>query len=221
MFIFLTLFLFMELLKNFLEEHLLITSDKVFADFELYNRLLMEWNSKINLISRKNYDIENNVLNSIFFLTKYPLKGNEKIVDIGTGGGFPSIPLKIIYPGLKVTLNDSINKKIKVLNDIIRQMNLIDTETVWGRAEEINSNKEYFRQYDIAISKSVAGLDKLYLWSREFLNRNGRMLAIKGGDISDEKKLMKKFPSCKIKEIDFEFEEKYNIIDKKLIVISE
>ena len=221
MFIFLALFLFMELLKNFLKEHLFITSDKVFADFEMYNRLLMEWNSKINLISRKNTDIENNVLNSIFFLTKYPLKGNEKIVDIGTGGGFPSIPLKIIYPGLKVTLNDSINKKIKVLDDIIKQMNMIDTETVWGRAEEINSNKKYFRQYDIAISKSVAGLDKLYLWSREFLNRNGRMLAIKGGDISDEKKLMKKFPSYKIKEIDFEFEEKYNIIDKKLIVISE
>lgn len=211
----------MKLLEKFLKEQLNIASDKVMESFDIYNSLLMEWNSKINLVSRKNTDIENNVLNSIYFLTKYPLKGSENIIDIGTGGGFPAIPLKIIYPDIKITLNDSINKKVKVLEEIIRKMNFNNSRAVWARAEDICNDKKYNHKFDIAISKAVTELDKLYLWSREFLKQGGNMLSIKGGDTQkEEKEFHKKFPGKKLTEIKYEFDSGYNIIDKKLIVIN-
>ncbi len=211
----------MKLLEKFLKEQLGIAPDKVMNDFEIYNSLLMEWNSKINLVSRKNTDIENNVLNSIYFLTKYPLKGSENIIDIGTGGGFPAIPLKIIYPDIKLTLNDSINKKVKVLEEIVRKMNFNNVRSVWLRAEDLSKDKKYNHKFDIAVSKAVADLDRIYLWSSGFLKQGGKMLAIKGGDTQEEEKAFhKKFPGKKITEIKYEFDSEYNIIDKKLIIIN-
>ena len=210
----------MELLKKFLDEELNIASNNVTEQFELYNKLLMEWNAKINLISRKNVNIENNILNSLYFLTEYSLKGNERLIDIGTGGGFPGIALKIIMPELKITLNDSIKKKVKVLEDIIVKMQLKDIEAVCGRAEEISKEKKYIKKFDIVISKAVADLDKLYLWGKDFLKPEGNMLALKGGDIIEEIKIFnKKFPKNKFKEINFKFKNFYNISDKKLIVM--
>ncbi|HPS65995.1 MAG TPA: class I SAM-dependent methyltransferase, partial [Ignavibacteria bacterium] len=138
-----------------------------------------------------------------------------------TGGGFPAIPLKIIYPDIKITLNDSINKKVKVLEEIIRKMNFNNSRAVWARAEDICNDKKYNHKFDIAISKAVTELDKLYLWSREFLKQGGNMLSIKGGDTQkEEKEFHKKFPGKKLTEIKFEFDSGYNIIDKKLIVIN-
>ena len=90
---------FMKSLSVFLEKELYITNTNVLiSQFEKYEELLLNWNKKLNLVSRKTTSIEEHILNSIFFLTKYKFNGNENIIDIGTGGGFPGIPLKIIYP---------------------------------------------------------------------------------------------------------------------------
>ena len=107
----------MKLLESFLYDELKITDKNVYERFLQYNELLMEWNSKINLISRSSESIEAQVLNSIFFLKNYPIPANSCIADIGTGGGFPGIPLKILDDSLNILMADSILKKVFPGND--------------------------------------------------------------------------------------------------------
>ena len=211
----------MKILSVFLEKELCITNtDVLVSQFEKYEELLLNWNQKLNLVSRKTSSIEELILNSIFFLTKYELNGNENLIDIGTGGGFPGIPLKILYPDMKITLADSIKKKVKALDDIIVKMNFKETKAVCSRAEDLSKEKDYNKKYDIVISKTVATIDKLYEWGNVFLNENGKMICIKGGDISDElDKFKKKNPHIRYEIISFTFDDEYKIEDKKIIVI--
>lgn len=210
----------MILLRKFLASELHLDPEKYLNQFNLYENLLLDWNKKINLISRKSDTIEEHILNSIFFLTKYKSDNIKSLADIGTGGGFPGIPLKILFPALKVLLVDSIQKKVNVLNDIIHKMNLKNIEAVCGRAEEISKSIEYKNKYDCVISKAVSTLSNIYQWGNKFLDENGIMLCIKGGDIEKElielKKLKNKIDA---KVIDFHYDSEYNIEDKKLIVI--
>jgi len=211
----------MKILSAFLEKELNITNtDVLISQFEKYEKLLLDWNKKLNLVSRKTVSIEEHILNSVFFLTKYKLNGNEIIIDIGTGGGFPGIPLKILYPEMKLTLVDSIRKKVKALDDIIVNMNFIEAKAVCSRAEDLSNKKDYSMKYDIVISKTVAPLAKLYDWGTDFLNKNGRMICIKGGDISDEiNSFNRKNQNIKLNVIDYKFDSVYNIEDKKIVVI--
>lgn len=211
----------MKILSVFLEKELCLTNtDVLISQFEKYEELLLNWNKKLNLVSRKTTSIEEHILNSIFFLTKYKLIGNENIIDIGTGGGFPGIPLKILYPEIKLTLVDSIQKKVKALDDIVVKMNFKEAKAVCSRAEDLVNKKDYSKKYDIVISKTVAPLDKLYDWGKGFLNKDGRMICIKGGDISDEiNSFKRKNLNMKFNVIDYRFDSVYNIEDKKIVVI--
>jgi 16S rRNA (guanine527-N7)-methyltransferase len=210
----------MDVLKKFLEEELSISNERVIKGFIDYNKYLTEWNSKVNVISRKNESIENIALNSIFFLTKYKFKPDARVIDIGTGGGFPGIPLKIIYPETEITFCDSIRKKINVVDDIIKQMGLKNAEVICSRAEELKYKKKYFRKYDYVVSKSVAPLDNLFKWGRGLLNETGEFLCIKGGDIEEEiEDLRKRNRDAEAVVTDFQFGEEYNIEDKKLVTI--
>jgi len=210
----------MELLKKFLQDELNLPGEKFLSKFEDYSNQLLEWNKKINLVSRKLDSIEPNILTSIYFLKKYPLKGNEKIFDIGTGGGFPGIPLKILYSHTEITMNDSIGKKISVVEDIISKLNLRGAKSLAGRAEEISKDEKYKKKFDIVISKAVADTDKLWQWGSGLLKRDGKMLCLKGGDLTDELNRFKmKFPQIKYSLIDFSFPEEFSIEEKKLIII--
>ncbi len=210
----------MELLKKFLENELNLPYERFSDKFENYSRLLLEWNQKINLISRKLSSIEPNILTSLYFLKKLPLKGNEKIFDIGTGGGFPGIPLKILYSHIEITLNDSIGKKILVVDDIISKLNLRGAKAVTGRAEELAKDDKYKKKYDIVISKAVADIDKLWQWGSGLLKRDGKMIFLKGGDLNEELTTFKnKFPELKYYVEEFSFPEEYKIEDKKIIII--
>lgn len=209
----------MILLKRFFNEYKLADEQR-YKDTCLYNKLILEWNSRVNVISRKNTSIENIVLNSIFFLTKYDFKSDTKVLDIGTGGGFPGIPLKILYPKINLTLCDSIQKKINVVDDIIIRMNMGDTKAVCCRAEELKKNKKHFRAYDYIVSKSVAPLSDLYKWGKDLLNKNGLFLCIKGGEMLDEiQNLTKHNNKVSTEIIEYDFPEEYNIEDKKLVLI--
>lgn len=210
----------MNILKKFLSDELHLDPENYLPGFILYEKLLLEWNSKINLISRKSNSIEEHVLNSIFFLTKYKLDNVKSIADIGTGGGFPGIPLKILFPELNVLLVDSIHKKVNVLNDIIEKMDLKNTEAVCGRAEEVSERDKYKNQYDLVISKAVSSLINLYEWGNNFLNEHGKMLCIKGGDIWTELNELNKLRyNFKVEVVNFDYDKAYHIENKKLIVI--
>ncbi len=189
--------------------------------FYEYNRLLLEWNAKINLISRKCVSIEDHVLNSVFFLTRMPLSGSESVADIGTGGGFPGIPLKIIYPGLRATLIDSIRKKITALGDIVNELGLSDTTAVCARAEQISGDRNFKNAFDVVTAKAVAPLEMLYDWAKPLVSGKGKMIFIKGGDTGEEvEKLRKKLGNEKVDEIVFSYNPAYGIKQKKIFVIS-
>lgn len=210
----------MEILNRFIERELNMDSSVFQKEFELYNELLLEWNKKVNLVSRKTVSIEDHILNSIFFLTKHNIDNAGTIADIGTGGGFPGIPLKILFPEKEITLIDSIRKKVSAVNDIIENIKLEKINAVCARAEEISEKKEFKNKFDTVISKAVAPLDNLYLWGKNFMKRNGEMLCIKGGNIDEElaslNKLKYKFD---VKVINFNSDKTYKIEDKKLVII--
>jgi 16S rRNA (guanine527-N7)-methyltransferase len=211
----------MQKLKLFLEKELNISSVKIIEQFKEYERLLLDWNKKINLVSRNTVSIENHILNSIFFLTKFSFKEDSKLIDIGTGGGFPGIPLKILFPSLNITLLDSIGKKIKVLENIISKLELEKINALGGRAEDISKQKEFKNNYNYAVSKSVSSLSDLWKWSKDFLKVDGMMINIKGGDISKETNSLKKmYNNIKIDIINFQFSDIYGITDKKIVVIN-
>ena len=214
----------MKILEKFLSEEIKFPSEQVsvlMGNFEKYNSLLMDWNSKINLISRQNSSIETNVLNSIFFLTKYKLNKQAQLADIGTGGGFPGIPLKILYNNLDVLLIDSVTKKILAVKDIIEKLSFEKLSAASERAESLSLDKKYRNKFNYVTSKAVAPLEKIYSWSENFLAKDGVCLCIKGGDIKDEiNELKQKKMNIELKVIDYSFPEIYNIEDKKLVTIS-
>jgi 16S rRNA (guanine527-N7)-methyltransferase len=210
----------LELLKKFIEEELNVKDERVYKDFVRYNELILEWNNSINVISRKNDSIENIALNSIFFLKDFKFPASCKMIDIGTGGGFPGIPIKILCPQIKLTLCDSIKKKIKVVKDICEKMALKDTDVLWNRAEVLSEEPEYRSKYDFVISKSVAPLHELYSWSRYLVKKDGEILCIKGGDVTGEITALKKEHKEAIIEVrNYTFDSDYKVEDKKLVII--
>ncbi len=210
----------MELLKRFIEIELKKDSSLFINEFILFEKLLLEWNEKINLISRKSVSAEDHIINSIFFLTKYSFDKVKSVADIGSGGGFPGIPVKILFPEIRITLIDSIRKKVNVQQDITEKMNLKKIEAICGRAEELSVQTKYKSKYDIVISKAVSSLDNLYLWGNKFLNSNGEMICIKGGNIEEEiSSLLKLKKNLSVEVISFEDLLPYSVEDKKIVVI--
>ena len=155
-----------------------------------------------------------------FFLKKYDFSRIRSMADIGTGGGFPGIPLKILYPEMDLLLLDSIKKKTVAVEDIVKQMNLQNVKVVCGRAEEVSKDEQFRNKYDAVISKAVAPLSELFIWGKGLINQKGEMLCIKGGDITEElSALNKKKYNFNAEVINFEPDSSYGIEDKKLVVI--
>jgi 16S rRNA (guanine527-N7)-methyltransferase len=165
-------------------------SDKQVAQFNALFSLYTEWNEKINVISRK--DIESlylkHVLHSLSIAATFSFVPGMEIVDIGTGGGFPGIPLAIFFPEVKFLLADSIAKKIKVVGEISAAIELSNVEPFCGRVESIKS-----RKFDFAVSRAVAPLKDLWNWSKPLLKKERKMedfknglICLKGGDLTQE-----------------------------------
>lgn len=158
------------------------------GNFILYKELLKEWNQKINITAITD-DVEVDIkhfIDSIVLFNTGLFNGNKKIIDIGTGGGFPGIPLKIINKDLEVVLLDSLKKRLKFLDIVIEDLKLQDISTIHGRAEELSRNEGHREEYDIAVSRAVASLDTLVEYSLPFVKIGGHFIAMKGSEIAEE-----------------------------------
>lgn len=160
-------------------------SNSELEKFYKYKELLIEWNNKINLTAIvDDIDIINKHFVDSIIINKYVNK--EKVIDIGTGAGFPGIPLKIINDKLEVTLLDSLNKRVNFLNIVINELNLNNVEAIHGRAEEVFKNKKYREMYDIATSRAVAQLNVLVEYMLPAVKIGGTCICMKGNNIKEE-----------------------------------
>ena len=156
--------------------------------FYKYMQLLKEWNEKINLttITEEQDILLKHFIDSLTIL-KY-LNDNDNIIDVGTGAGFPGIPVKIVNETLNVTLMDSLNKRILFLNDVIEKLQLKGIKSVHARAEELGRNKEYREKYDVVTSRAVANLSTLLEYMMPFAKVGGTCICMKGPNIEEELK---------------------------------
>lgn len=184
--------------------------------------LLETWNDRINLVSQKDVSriVSRHVRDSLAFCDSLLLYGTESIMDMGSGGGFPGIPLKIIMPQLQITLLDSKRLKTIFLKDVVGMLGLEGVEVVRERAENLEP-KIYYHRYDAVVSRAVASLKKLWLWSEPLLKPFGKMTAQKGGDLTSEMAEMKlSFPDIAVKEIDMGHDMDTAELKRKFIVVS-
>ena len=160
--------------------------------FYLYMNILLEWNEKINLTAITNEEeiILKHFVDSLT-INKYIEEG-KSIIDVGTGAGFPGIPIKILREDLKVTLLDSLNKRINFLNEVIEKLDLKNIECIHGRAEEFGKNKNYREKYDFATSRAVANMSTLSEYLIPFVKVGGKVLAMKGDKAEEELEKAKK-----------------------------
>lgn len=173
-------------LSNF---NITLTEDQV-NKFVIYKSLLKEWNQKINITSIEDdeeIDIKH-FLDSLTPINTGLFKEKIKVIDIGTGGGFPGIPLKIYKGDIEVVLLDSLNKRINYLNEVIKNLNLTDISAVHGRAEDFGQNKDYREKFDIAVSRAVASLNILSEYCLPFVKVGGYFISMKGQDVEEEMK---------------------------------
>lgn len=156
-----------------------------------YMNLLIEWNEKINLtaITDSEEIILKHFVDSIT-INKY-INKNSNLIDIGTGAGFPGIPIKIIRDDIKITLLDSLNKRIIFLNEIINNLNLKDIVAIHGRAEDFGINNKFREKYDFATSRAVAPLNYLLEYMMPFIKVGGTCICMKGSNIEDELNISK------------------------------
>jgi len=158
--------------------------------FETYAKLLVEWNEKINLtaITEPDEISEKHFLDSVLpFYMWNSVKEGAKIIDVGTGAGFPSCPLKVMKNDLQLTLLDSLNKRINFLSTLSDELSL-DAKCVHGRAEEMGNNTEFREKYDIATARAVANLRDLCEYCMPFVKVGGHFVALKGQSGLDEVK---------------------------------
>ena len=177
---------FDEIFKKLAKEiNLDIDRSKIVKFYE-YMNLLLEWNEKINLtaITEQNDIILKHFIDCLT-IKKY-LKDNDKIVDIGTGAGFPGIPLAIMSEANKFTLVDSLNKRVNFLNDVKEKIDLKNIEAIHSRAEEFGQNKIYREKYDIAVSRAVANLSVLLEYLLPTVKVGGKVICMKGSQVQDE-----------------------------------
>lgn len=154
--------------------------------FNNYKKLLLEWNEKINLtaITEENEITIKHFIDSIT-INKY-INQEDKIIDVGTGAGMPGIPIKILNPKNKIVLMDSLNKRIKFLQEIIKKLKLKNIEAIHSRAEELGRNKNHREKYDVVVSRAVAPMNILVEYMMPFAKVGGKCICMKGNNFKKE-----------------------------------
>lgn len=184
---------FNNILVNGMHKFNIQLTDNQIEQFIAYCNLLVEWNNKMNLTAIKEPEeiAVKHFIDSCSILNYVKIKKNASVIDIGTGAGFPGIPLKIIRNDLNITLLDSLNKRIVFLNEVAKQLNISIT-TIHGRAEEYGRKEDYRESFDVAISRAVAPLNVLSEYCIPFVKKDGKFISMKGPNIQNEVEESKK-----------------------------
>ena len=161
--------------------------------FRIYYEMLVEKNKVMNLTGITEWDevLEKHFLDSISLIRAIDLNQELSVMDMGTGAGFPGIPLKIAFPSLKVTLADSLNKRVLFLQEVIDTLKLEGIEAIHGRAEDLARDKQYREQYDLSVSRAVANLSTLTEYCLPFVKVGGKFISYKSGEVDEEVALSK------------------------------
>ena len=183
---------FKNLLKKRVNKINIVLNDKQLDLMFEYKNLILEWNEKINLTAiKEDEDFINKHFVDSLTIAKYIVNKNANIIDIGTGAGFPGIPINI-YSNCNIVLFDSLNKRLKVLDDIIEKLQLSNIQTLHGRAEETFRNKQHREKFDIATSRAVANLNVLAEYMLPAVKVGGICICMKAGNIEEEVEQAKK-----------------------------
>lgn len=178
---------FTDVLKARGEENEIVFSENQLQQFEIYFKTLVEWNEFMNLTAITDMDgvALKHFVDSVIMLKYAEVPQNCKMVDVGTGAGFPSVPLKIMRPDIELTLLDSLNKRLKFLAELCERLG-ITCEIVHSRAEDGGSTETYHEKFDMAVSRAVAAMEKLSGYCLPFVKKGGRLIALKGPALAEE-----------------------------------
>ena len=163
-------------------------TDRQIEKFLLYYEMLIEWNGFMNLTAITEYDevMKKHFIDSLSLIKAYDLSQERKVIDIGTGAGFPGLVLKIAFPQLEITLLDSLNKRIQFLDAVIQNLSLTSVETVHGRAEDYAKPGKLRECFDLAVSRAVSNLSTLSEYCLPFVKQGGYFISYKSEKISEE-----------------------------------
>jgi len=222
-------------------ENGLVLEESQLGSMAQFVDVLLEWNAKVNLISRADTDNIwlNHILHSVSPLFSVTIPVGKRVLDLGSGGGLPGVPISIVRPDLRMVHIDSILKKVAALKDIVSRLTL-PNEVIAGRAEELGRRPGLSRTFDLVIARAVAPLHDLVKWSRPFLRREsfpeetglgGRqkiglttpsLLAMKGGDLEDEirnVKIKAGVKEVRIVDLRLEGDPEAGLSGKKLLIV--
>ncbi len=165
-----------------------VLEDRQIQQFIRYYEMLVEWNQVMNLTAITDYDdvMKKHFVDSLSLIKAYDVTSQVKVIDIGTGAGFPGLALKIAYPSLQVTLLDSLNKRIQFLDAVIEEIQLTGVETIHGRAEDYAKPIKLREQFDLCVSRAVANLSTLSEYCLPFVREGGYFISYKSEKINEE-----------------------------------